>query len=106
MLYSILSGIDEDHDGTINFEEFLKIALQKFSDTNSRKEAAKIFQYYDPDEDGRVSLNELKKMGHKLGENLTNDQYLEMFRRADLDNDGFVTQEDFYNILTGKVYYD
>jgi hypothetical protein len=29
-----------------------------------------------------------------------------MFRRADLDGDGFVNQEDFYNILTGKVYYD
>jgi Ca2+-binding EF-hand superfamily protein len=40
MLYSIMAGIDEDHDGTINFEEFLKISLTKFSEINSRKEAA------------------------------------------------------------------
>ena len=68
-----MAGIDEDHDGTINFEEFLKISLTKFSEINSRKEAAQIFSFYDPDEDGKVSLNELKKMGHKLGENLTNE---------------------------------
>lgn len=29
-----------------------------------------------------------------------------MFRKADLDDDGFVTTEDFYNIMTGRVYYD
>jgi Ca2+-binding EF-hand superfamily protein len=29
-----------------------------------------------------------------------------MFRKADLDEDGFVTFEDFYNMMTGRVYYD
>lgn len=29
-----------------------------------------------------------------------------MFYKADLDDDGFVTLEDFYNILTHKVYWD
>ena len=29
-----------------------------------------------------------------------------MFHKADLDDDGFVTPEDFYNIMTGKVYWN
>ena len=29
-----------------------------------------------------------------------------MFNRADLDEDGFVTQDDFYNMMTHKVYWD
>ncbi len=29
-----------------------------------------------------------------------------MFKKADLDDDGFVTFDDFYNIMTGKVYWD
>ena len=29
-----------------------------------------------------------------------------MFHKADLDDDGFVTAEDFYNIMTGKVYWN
>jgi Ca2+-binding EF-hand superfamily protein len=29
-----------------------------------------------------------------------------MFKKADLDDDGFVTMDDFYNIITHKVYWD
>jgi len=29
-----------------------------------------------------------------------------MFHKADLDDDGFVTPDDFYNIMTGKVYWN
>ena len=29
-----------------------------------------------------------------------------MFAKADLDDDGFVTAEDFYNIMTHRVYWD
>jgi len=29
-----------------------------------------------------------------------------MFAKADLDDDGFVTADDFYNIMTHKVYWD
>jgi hypothetical protein len=29
-----------------------------------------------------------------------------MFGNADLDRDGFVTSEDFYNIVTHKLYWD
>lgn len=28
-----------------------------------------------------------------------------MFVKGDLDDDGFVTAEDFYNIMTHKVYW-
>lgn len=29
-----------------------------------------------------------------------------MFKKADLDDDGFVTQDDFYNMMTHRVYWD
>jgi Ca2+-binding EF-hand superfamily protein len=29
-----------------------------------------------------------------------------MFKKADLDDDGFITMEDFYNIITHQVYWD
>ena len=29
-----------------------------------------------------------------------------MFIKADLDDDGFVTSDDFYNIMTHRVYWD
>ena len=41
-----------------------------------------------------------------LEENLTEEEIKDMFNRADLDDDGFVTQDDFYNMMTHKVYWD
>lgn len=42
--------------------------------------------------------------------NLNNVQesilFFSIFKKADRDDDGFVTLEDFYNIVTHKVYWD
>jgi Ca2+-binding EF-hand superfamily protein len=48
----------------------------------------------------------LKKVAVDLGENVSDDDIRKMFSRADLDEDGFVTFEDFYNIMTNRVYYE
>lgn len=29
-----------------------------------------------------------------------------MFAKADLDDDGFVTADDFYNMMTHRIYWD
>jgi Ca2+-binding EF-hand superfamily protein len=41
-----------------------------------------------------------------LGEDLSEDEIQHMFTKADLDDDGFVTMEDFYNIMTHRVYWE
>jgi Ca2+-binding EF-hand superfamily protein len=41
-----------------------------------------------------------------LGEEVNEEELLSMFHRADLDDDGFVTQDDFYNIMTHRIYWD
>jgi Ca2+-binding EF-hand superfamily protein len=42
----------------------------------------------------------------ELGEDLTDEEIEHIFFKADLDDDGFVTADDFYNILTHKVYWE
>lgn len=49
---------------------------------------------------------ELKKVAHELGEDLTDEEIEKMFVKADLDDDGLVTIDDFYNIMTHRVYWD
>lgn len=55
---------------------------------------------------GKITVAELKKVAKELGEDLTDDELDKMFVKADLDDDGFVSSDDFYNILTHKVYWD
>ena len=49
---------------------------------------------------------ELKKVAQDLGEDMTDEELQAAFSKADLDEDGFVTAEDFYNIMTHRVYWD
>jgi Ca2+-binding EF-hand superfamily protein len=51
-------------------------------------------------------VQELKKVAQELGEDLTEDELIHIFAKADLDEDGFVTSDDFYNIMTHKVYWE
>jgi len=51
-------------------------------------------------------VQELKKVAQELGEDLTEDELVHIFAKADLDEDGFVTSDDFYNIMTHKVYWE
>ena len=55
---------------------------------------------------GKITTHELKKVAKDLGEDLNDEEIEKIFVKADLDDDGFVTADDFYNILTHKVYWD
>jgi Ca2+-binding EF-hand superfamily protein len=90
----------------IDFEEFLKMATAKVSNKDSRADIQKVFNLYDWNKEGRITWDELKRVAQDLGEEMTDEEVLAMFKRADLDDDGFVTFDDFYNIMTGKVYWD
>lgn len=47
----------------------------------------------------------MRRVAKDLGE-LTDDNTLqEMIERADFDQDGLVSEEEFYNLLTKKAYW-
>ncbi len=53
---------------------------------------------------GFIALKDLRKVAKELGE-LTDDNTLqEMMDRADIDQDGTISEEEFYNLLTKKAY--
>ena len=92
--------------GGIDFDEFLNMATARVSNKDSRADVQKVFNLYDWNKEGRITWDELKRVAQDLGEEMTDAEVQDMFKRADTDDDGFVTFEDFYNIMTGKVYWD
>jgi Ca2+-binding EF-hand superfamily protein len=84
----------------------LRLATAKLSDKESRVEVDKVFQAFDINRAGRFTTLELKKVAQELGEDLTDDEIQHIFTKADLDDDGFVTGDDFYNVMTHKVYWE
>ena len=84
----------------------MRLATAKLSDKESRAEVDKVFQSFDINRAGKFTTLELKKVAQELGEDLTDEEIQAYFTKADLDDDGFVTGDDFYNIMTHRVYWE
>lgn len=85
-LQLMINEIDADGNGTLSFDEFLKIMSPNFAHkTSTETEIYEAFKIFDKDGNGFVSLDELKNILTSLGEKLTDEEINEMFKDADTD---------------------
>lgn len=103
-IYQMIGDIDKDGSGSIDFEEFLDMMTAKMSDKDSREDINKVFNLFDDDNTGKISLRNLKRVAHELGETMTDAELLEMIERADTDQDGEINFEEFYGVMTKKTF--
>ena len=95
-LQDIISEIDIDGNGSIDFSEFLTMMACKMKENNNHKdEIHEIFKVFDKEGNGFISVAELSHVMTSLGEELTEEEVKEMIKEADIDGDGQVSYEDF-----------
>lgn len=75
------------------------------SENESREEIHKVFVTFDSGRSGYIALKDLRKVAKELGELQDDNTLQEMIERADFDQDGLVSEEEFYNLLTKKAYW-
>ena len=75
----MISDIDKDGSGTIDFSEFLEMMTAKMSERDSREEILKAFRLFDDDETGKISFRNLKRVAKELGENMTGTTHFFVF---------------------------
>mmetsp|Transcript_6406 Transcript_6406/g.8921 ORF Transcript_6406/g.8921 Transcript_6406/m.8921 type:complete len:167 (+) Transcript_6406:67-567(+) len=102
-IFQMIADLDQD-GSTIGFEDFLDAITAKLGDKESRDGIHKIFNLFDDDKTGSISLKNLKRVSKELGETMTEEELREMIERADSNGDGQITPEDFYNIMTKKTF--
>ena len=62
----MISDIDKDGSGTIDFSEFLEMMTAKMSERDSREEILKAFRLFDDDETGKISFRNLKRVAKEV----------------------------------------
>lgn len=102
-IFQMISELDSDGNGNLDFNEFFGLMTTKISDKNTRAQYSKIFAIYDEERKGYITAENLARVAQTLGENITAEEINELVRRADTDHDGVVSEEEFYNIMTRKV---
>ncbi|GAB64601.1 centrin [Plasmodium cynomolgi strain B] len=95
----IISDVDQDGSGTIDFNDFLDIMTIKMSERDPKEEILKAFRLFDDDETGKISFKNLKRVAKELGENITDEEIQEMIDEADRDGDGEINEEEFMRIM-------
>ncbi|XP_039296557.1 calmodulin-A isoform X4 [Nilaparvata lugens] len=101
-LRDMVNGVDQDGNGTIEFNEFLQMMSNKMKGADGEDELREAFKVFDSDNDGLISSIDLRHAMTNLGEKLTDEEVDDMIKEADSDGDGMVNYDEFVTILTSK----
>lgn len=104
MIHQILAKLDNLKQDRIEFEEFLDLMTARISDKDSKENINKVFELFDEDGKGHITVDDLKKVSEQLGEEMSDEEIAEMIERADTDGKGYVNAEEFFNIMTKKTF--
>jgi centrin-1 len=99
----MITDLDTDGSGAIDFSEWLTLMTKRVSDKDTRANINKIFYLYDDEKTGFISAKNLRRIAQELGENISEEEINELIHRADVDQDGIVSEEEFYTIITRKI---
>ena len=100
----MITDLDKNKSGNIDFEEFLDMMTARMSDKDTREDINKVFRLFDDDTSGSITIRNLRRVARELGETMTDEELQEMVERADSNGDGAVSMDDFYNIMTKKTF--
>lgn len=59
----------------------------------TRNTMRKVFNLFDDEKTGFISIKNLRRIVKELGESISENELQEMIERADLDNDGLVSED-------------
>ncbi|KAL3421034.1 Calcium-binding mitochondrial carrier SAL1 [Phlyctema vagabunda] len=93
MLHDVVRAVDTNGDGVIQYEEFRKFVEE------TESELLSLFRSIDRDHDGRIDKTELQTAFKRAGLAVPNSKLSQFFEEVDLNNDGYITFEEWRNFL-------
>jgi len=100
-LMDMVHEVDENGNGCIELDEFIKMMSRTVKESESEKELREAFKVFDKDKDGFISPSELRNVMYNLGEELSELEIFEMIEEADMDGDGRVNFKEFVHMMQG-----
>ena len=103
VVFQMMTELDKNKSGTLDFSEFLELMTTRMADRDSREELEKVFRLIDDDGSETISIKNLTRVCRELGETMTDKEIEEMINRADTKGDQKITFEEFYCLLTDRA---
>lgn len=90
----------------VDFFAFLEIFTAYAYAPRSRESFRKVFRLFDDENMGCITAKNLRRVLKELELQVDENEIQDMVERADLNNDGVITEDEFYLIMTrisGKI---
>ncbi|KAK3597187.1 hypothetical protein CHS0354_003685 [Potamilus streckersoni] len=100
----LIAELDSNGNGTIEFNEFLKMMSTKAKSTEEEAEELRAaFSKFDKDGNGKINVKELQAAMTEIGDTpFSKDEAKAMIKEADIDGDGCINYNEFVKIMTQK----
>lgn len=128
--YALLSQIDTDQSGVIEFPEFVGLVERKLvwiikffycsplfelttnfssfffqADSDTRSNARQVFAMFDLEGKGYIDSADLTAIADDIGQVLSQNDALDIIKRTNTKGDGRVTFEEFYSVYSRKKFH-
>lgn len=101
-LKSLLTEVGTSPNGTMDFNEFLRVIMYKVGEKETKDDVLRAFKQFDEHDRGFISFDDLKQISAALGQNLSDDELKEMIDFAHPKGvrarEGGMPSKDQYNI--------
>ncbi|MEM9458293.1 MAG: EF-hand domain-containing protein [Myxococcota bacterium] len=94
------AAVDSDGDGKVDFDGFLALMHGPQAEQDARADFRRAFDEVDLDKDGYLTVADFQRISKAEGAPLTEEQAKEMIEMADKNEDGKVSFEEYYEIMT------
>merc|ERR1712216_1089630 len=74
----MITDVDADGSGSVEFPEFLQMMTAKMGSSDSKEDVVKVFKMFDENGTGKIDFKALRKVAKELGENLSDDELQSM----------------------------
>lgn len=101
-LREMIREVDADGNGAIDFPEFLTMMARTMETSEGEDAIRAAFKVFDKDGNGFVSAAEMRHVLTHLGEKLSDEEFDEMMREAEVDPEGQVQYDKFVKLLIVK----
>ena len=94
--------VDEDKNGTIDFQEFLNLMARNMKIVNKEEELLDALNTLDQDGSGKISKYKLRNIILKTDKKMTGEEIEEIIKTFDMDEEGNIDVQDFIQILMSQ----
>ena len=94
--------VDEDKNGTIDFQEFLNLMERKMKIIDKEEELLEAFNVLDRDGSGKISKYQLRNIIMSTESGITEQEVEEFIKTIGMDEEGNIDLKDFVDVLMSQ----